>query len=334
MKTVLIYTGGTIGGRSPKRGPVRDDYPLSAFLELLNRRLPVPLRPTNLEAMAARPGMGENRTPADWAALARAVDRVVRAGATGVVVAHGTDTLLHAACTMDRLLAGVPVPVVFTGAMLPLDASGTDAAQNLAHAFRVAREARASGVWVSFAGTPSGASLVLAPGRSRKEAFRPDAFQPLWGGPAGRVTGVAETGGPLRLAWMNKPEPAGRRVDYAPRFDLAPAALFWLYPGFDPHAIGQAVRRGARGIVLAAYGSGTACIKPGRWNVAAAVRAAVRAGVRVVVVSQHYGRVRDTYGSTADLVRAGGELMPETTPEAALAALRAFPVDGRLRAHL
>jgi hypothetical protein len=46
-----------------------------------------------------------------------------------------------------------------------------------------------------------------------------------------------------------------------------------------------------------------------------------RAGVRVAVVSQHYGNVREAYGSTADLVRAGAQLMPETTPEAALAAL-------------
>jgi L-asparaginase/Glu-tRNA(Gln) amidotransferase subunit D len=41
----------------------------------------------------------------------------------------------------------------------------------------------------------------------------------------------------------------------------------------------------------------------------------------VVVVSQHYGRVHEAYGSTADLVRAGAQLMPETTPEGALAAL-------------
>lgn len=321
MTTVLLYTGGTIGGRSRARGPVRDDYALAPFLARLNRRLPARLRPTGVEAVAVRPGLSENRTPADWMALARAVDRAVRGGATGVVVAHGTDTLLHAACQMERMLAGIPIPLVFTGAIRPLDAPGTDAVQNLAHAFRVARERTAPGVWVSFAGTPRGASLVLKPARARKEAFRPDCFQPVWSGPAGRVTGVAEQGGPVRLAWLQKPEPVGRRAAYAPRFDLMPAALFWLYPGFDPRAIGEAVRRGARGIVLAAYGSGTACTTPGRFNVAAAVRAAVRAGTRVALVSQHYGRLREAYGSTADLARAGAELMPETTPEAALAAL-------------
>jgi len=322
MKTVLIYTGGTIGGKSRVRAPVRDDYALSAFMDLLNRRLPEALRPKGLEAITVRPGMGENRTPDDGAALARMVDGVVRNGAAGVVVAHGTDTLLHGACLLDRLVAGISVPVVFTGAMLPLDVPGTDAVQNLAHAFRVARRRSGPGVWVSFAGTPHGASLVLEPGQARKEAFRPDCFQPVWGGPAGRVTGVAEAGGPLRLTWRPGKRRAGNSNRYAPHFELTPAALFWLYPGFDPRTIGEAVRRGARGIVLAAYGSGTACTKPGRFDVSAAVRAAVRAGARVAVVSQHYGRVRTAYGSTADLVRAGAALMPEMTPEAALAALR------------
>jgi L-asparaginase/Glu-tRNA(Gln) amidotransferase subunit D len=98
-------------------------------------------------------------------------------------------------------------------------------------------------------------------------------------------------------------------------------ALFTLYPGFDPKVIRQVAASGVLGIVLAAYGAGTACTRPGRYDVSAAVRAVTRAGVRVAVVSQHYGRVREAYGSTVDLVRAGAQLMPETTPEAALAAL-------------
>lgn len=316
MSLILLYTGGTIGGKRIGRAPVRDDHPLEAFCARLNRLLPAAI-PRDWRAKAVRPALSENRTPADWTGLARAIDAGFRGGAQGVVVAHGTDTMLHAACMMGRMLAGIPIPVVFTGSNLPLDVDGTDAAQNLAHAFRVARAEKARGVWVSYAGTRDGASLILDPARARKEAFRPDCFQPLWTKPAGRVTGKAEKGGPLRLTWRG----GTTAVRYAPVFETAPAALFWLYPGFDPRAIRQAVHDGMRGMVLAAYGSGTVCTAPGRYDVIPAVRAAVRAGARVAVVSQHGGRVRTTYGSTADLLDAGAQLMPEATPEAALAAL-------------
>lgn len=320
MKLALIYTGGTIGGRSEAVGPVRREHGLAAFLAILEKRLPARVRPFELEATAVRPALSENRTPADWPVLARAVDRAVRGGVSGVVVAHGTDTMLHGACLVSELLKGIPAPVVFTGSNRPLDESDTDAAQNLGHAFRVARAAGAAGVWISYAGTAQGPSVVLDPKRARKEAFRSDCFQPLWGPAAGRVTGVAERGERLRLSGM-----AGRRADcpYAPRFGIRRAVLFWLYPGFEPALIRRAVAQGVRGIVLAAYGSGTACMAPGGYDVRPAVRAGVRAGVRVAVVSQHAGRVRPAYGSTAELVRAGAELLPETTPEAALAMLMA-----------
>jgi L-asparaginase/Glu-tRNA(Gln) amidotransferase subunit D len=322
MSLSLLYTGGTLGGRRGERGPLRQDHAVSSFFPLLKRKLPASVRPRNLETIAVRPGLSENRTPADWPILALAVDSAFRRGAEGVVVAHGTDTLLHGACMLARMLPGIPIPVVFTGSNLPLEAPGSDAVQNLAHAFRAARARAARGVWVSFAGAPGLASLVLNPARARKEAFRADCFQPLWGGPAARVTGDGAKGGPLRLTWTDGAPRAGKAGRYTPCFEVDPAvALFTLYPGFDPRMIRRAVAGGVRGIVLAAYGSGTACTAPGRYDVSAAVRSVTRAGARVAVVSQHDGRVREVYGSTADLVRAGAQLMPETTPEAALAAL-------------
>jgi L-asparaginase/Glu-tRNA(Gln) amidotransferase subunit D len=321
MSLSLIYTGGTMGGRRRGRGPIREDYGLSSFLSMLTKKMPTPVRPLDLDALAVRPALSENRIPEDWPVLARAVDDAVRRGAEGVVVVHGTDTLLVGACLLDRMLAGIPVPVIFTGSNLPLGASGSDAVQNLGHAFRVARSRAARGVWVSYAGKPGEASLVLDPARARKEAFRSDCFQPLWGPAVGRVTGDAEQEGPLRLTWRPEVKRNVRPMPYTPCFELAPAALFWLHPGFDPRMIKRAVDDGVRGIVLAAYGSGTACMAPGRFDIRVAVHAAVRAGACVAVVSQHAGRVREAYGSTVDLVRAGARLMPETTPEAALAAL-------------
>jgi L-asparaginase/Glu-tRNA(Gln) amidotransferase subunit D len=97
-------------------------------------------------------------------------------------------------------------------------------------------------------------------------------------------------------------------------------ALFTVHPGFQPAWIEQAVRRNVRAIVLAGYGSGTACAS-GAFDLRPALRLAAEKGVAVWMVSQHGGRVGPVYGSTAALVREGVSLRPGWTPEAALTAL-------------
>lgn len=312
MSLALIYTGGTIGGRRGGRGPVTGDHDTASFARLLKRRLPPEAVFDAVEGVLGQ--LSENLQPADWAKLARAIDARIRGGAAGIVVAHGTDTLVYTACALRWLLGEVPVPVVMTGSRLPLEDSGTDAVRNLVHARSVARQIRRPGVWISFSGTPDASSRVLDPRNACKIAGRADCFHPVWGRAAGAV---ASSSG--RVTWA-RPASSARKA-CPPRFDVNPAAvLFTMYPGFQPDWIRRAAEQGARGIVLAGYGSGTACVT-GPGDLRPAVRAAAARGAAVWMVSQHGGRVEAAYGSTAALVKAGVRLMPGWTPEAALTAL-------------
>ena len=312
MSLVLIYTGGTIGGRRAGRGLVTDDRDTASFARLLNRRLPPEAGFDAIEGVLGQ--LSENLQPADWVKLARVIDARIRSGATGIVVAHGTDTLVYTACALRWLLKDVPVPVVMTGSLLPLEDSGTDAVQNLVHALGVARQTRRPGVWIAFAGKPDAPSRVLDPRNACKIASRADCFQPVWGRAEGAV--AASSG---RVTWA-RPISSARKA-YSPRFDVDPAAvLFSLYPGFQPDWIRRAVEDGVRGIVLAGYGSGTACVT-GPGDLRPVVREAAARGAIVWMVSQHGARVEPAYGSTAALVKAGVRLMPGWTPEAALTAL-------------
>ncbi len=316
MTLALLYTGGTIGGRLDGSGPVSRAHSPAVFEGLLRDRLPAGTPPVTVHGVLGK--LSENLEPADWARLARAVDRQIRGGADGIVIAHGTDTLLYSACALRWLLGGVPVPVVVTGSLLPLEQAGTDAVRNLAHALEVARQVRRPGVWISFAGRADASSLVLDPRNARKEADRTAVFQPAWGSPVGTVS--ARSG---RVAWHIPPEPL--RKPYEPRLTVPNrAVLFTVYPGFDPAWIRRAVRQGAAGMVLAGYGTGTACAA-GSFDLRPAVREAVAKGVAVWLVSQHGGRVRTAYGSTAALERAGATVAPGLTPEAALTALMCLP---------
>jgi L-asparaginase/Glu-tRNA(Gln) amidotransferase subunit D len=312
MNGLLIYTGGTLGGKRRGRGPVVADYKPAGFTRLLKDRLP---EAADWGVESALGKLSENVAPADWAVLARMIDAGIREGVRGIVVAHGTDTMIYTACALRWLLKGLPVPVVLTGSNLPLGDSGTDAIRNLTHAMALARSARKRpGVWISFAGRPGGESLVLGPANARKEASRPDCFQPVWGAAPGIIRGAMG-----KVSWRVPLSPLLRAFE--PHFNVdSRAALFTLHPGFEPGTLRRAWQAGARGIVLAGYGSGTGCVE-GAYDLRPAVREAVDRGVPVWLVSQHGGRVRIAYGSTAGLKRAGAKLLECWTPEAALTAM-------------
>ncbi len=318
MTVALLYTGGTVGHRPSARAGSSEARGLVSFLALLRHRLPPSYWPERMVADAVSIRMSENRIPRDWAEMACAVDRQIRGGVEGVVLAHGTDTLIYSACALAELLRGVPIPVAITGSRLPLCEAETDAVQNIAHAFRIARESGRPGIWIVFAGSGNRPSLVLEPQNARKEAGRHDCFQPVAGLAAGQVMGNVSEGAFLRVRWFQEEKSFG--IPYRPHFDVrSDVVLFKLYPGFRPGWIGMAVRRGVRAILLEGYGSGTACAEGGRWGLTGAVRAAVRRGVEVRVLSQHGGIPERRYASTRLLLGAGAQLAVYRTAEAELA---------------
>ena len=88
----------------------------------------------------------------DLFGTAAAVGAAVADGADGVVVTHGTDTLVDTAYALD-LLTDLPAPVVVTGAQRRLDEPSSDAPANLTLAVRAAADDRfAAGVHVAFDG--------------------------------------------------------------------------------------------------------------------------------------------------------------------------------------
>ncbi|WP_311945664.1 asparaginase [Halomonas piscis] len=168
----VIYTGGTVG-MLPGAGGLAPGGDFAARLEKALATLPADRRRT----LPARRVHSYSRlidssavTPLDWHALAEDI-RAHRTGYAGVVVVHGTDTLSWTAASLALQLRAPGLPVIVTGAMQPLEASGSDALGNLEGALRFAAEPGLDGVAVYFAGR------LLHGARATKEhASAADAF--------------------------------------------------------------------------------------------------------------------------------------------------------------
>jgi L-asparaginase len=79
------------------------------------------------------------------AALATQIEAEITAGATGIVVTQGTDTIEETSYFLDRTIGG-DIPIAMTGAMRHPDQASPDGPANLLAAIRVASDPNARGL--------------------------------------------------------------------------------------------------------------------------------------------------------------------------------------------
>jgi glutamyl-tRNA(Gln) amidotransferase subunit D len=122
----LISTGGTIASTVDYRtGAVTAQFDAEDIL----RAVPDLAGMANYRGRIVANILSENMQPSVWQDLAEAVAEEIEAGADGVVVMHGTDTMQFTASALSFML-DTPVPVVFTGSQRSADRPSSDNVMN------------------------------------------------------------------------------------------------------------------------------------------------------------------------------------------------------------
>ncbi|ADL19716.1 Glutamyl-tRNA(Gln) amidotransferase subunit D [Acidilobus saccharovorans 345-15] len=307
-RVFVLGTGGTIASRVDYEtgavNPYMDSKELAASV-------PEMFKYATVDSVQFMSIFSEDMTPRNWQAIAEEVARYFEKGYSGVVVAHGTDTMAYTAAALSFVFhRGLPGPVALVGAQRSSDRPSSDAAFNLTSAVLVASRAPFGEVCVVMHGE-TGDSYALAHRGTKVRKMhtsRRDAFQ--------SVNDV-----PLAKVWPYEGKIEMLKEDYRRRSrELRPengfddkVALIKFFPGMTSDLIDFLVDRGYHGIVIEGTGFG---------HVANAlipsVQRAVEEGIPVVITSQTlFGRVNlNVYSTGRRMLQAGvipaEDMLPET----------------------
>ncbi len=191
-KILIITTGGTIACETTENGltPVHGGKWLTAGLTGCETEI------CDLFSCDST-----DITPAHWRRL---YDKVRESeGYDGIVILHGTDTLEYTAAMLYFTVSDMGIPVILTGAMIPMSEPFSDGARNICDAVTAACDNRLSGVYVVFSGRIISGGNVI-----KRYSIETDAFRAFCGGDNGVVRdgAVADFCGAVKPEIMKLPE--------------------------------------------------------------------------------------------------------------------------------
>lgn len=216
-----------------------------------------------------------------WYDLAKRVEQLLsEEDIDGLVIVHGTDTMEETAWFLD-LVNAQKKPVVMTGAQRPASHPAPDGPNNVRNAIRVASSSHAKncGVLVVMGNDIHTARDVRKCHTSALPGFSSGSDNPVGyvdekeGVKIGTPPRAQETCIPLSM-------PPFPRVD-----------IISTYAGATGDTLLHALKHGAKGIIINAFGAGN--IPPG---IADAVQMATAAGTVIVIATEIEGGTRPAYG--------------------------------------
>ncbi len=306
----ILSTGGTIASKIDYRtGAVTSQFNAEDIL----RAIPELEDIANYNCRMIYSILSENMRPSYWVELARAVYEEIKNGADGIIITHGTDTMMYTAAALSFMIE-TPVPIVLVGSQRSADRPSSDNVINAVCAAAVATSDIAEVCVVMHGSTSDDFCSIHRGTKVRKmHTSRRDAFQSINAKPIGRVEYPSREikilsnhvkRGEKKLALHDRLEPKCALIKYATGAS-SESLLFHSGSGY-------------KGIVIEGTGLGHVSTE---W--VPIIKTTTDAGIPIVMVSQCInGRVCDrVYDTGRDILKAGAIEGEDMLPEVALVKL-------------
>ncbi len=304
----IISTGGTIASKIDYRtGAVTSQFRAEDILEAI----PGLSKIAQFRTVQLCNILSENMTPEIWQKLSHAIYDEIKAGAKGIIVTHGTDTMAYSAAAVSFMVR-TPVPVIFVGSQRSADRPSSDNVINGLCAAATAISDLGEVSVVMHDGTSDDLCAIHRGTRVRKmHTSRRDAFQ----SPESESLGKIEYPS-LKVTLSEKAiKRDSRKLELFDKLSDK-CGLLWYYPGMDPAFL--KAYKGYRGLVIAGTGLGHTGT-----DLISQLHAYSDDGMLIVMTSQClHGRVCDrVYDTGRDLIAAGIIEGENLLPEVALVKL-------------
>ena len=304
---LLLSTGGTIASKI--------DYRTGAVTpvltaEELNSSVPELAKIANIDTKVLFSEYSENIMPEHWLKIAETIKQYTESNYSGIIIAHGTDTMHYTSSYLSFSLAGFTIPIALVGSQRSSDRASSDAALNLIGAIKFLTKSKTNGVYIAMHQDENDEAIACHIGtRVRKNhTSKRGAFQTIGNDPAFLV--------------VNNEIHKNMKTDFFAVNQFEPkikinekVALVKYYPGYDPDLLKNIIDSGYKAIIF--EGTGLGHIGKNMYPV---IKIANEKGIFMGMTSQCIdGRVRMTvYESGRDLLNLGIIPLENMIPEIAL----------------
>ena len=306
-KILLLSTGGTIASKVDYRTGAVTPV-LSA--EELNSSVPELSKIANIDAEVLFSEYSENIMPEHWIKIAEKLKDHSASDYSGIIIAHGTDTMHYTSSFLSFALAGFPIPIALVGSQRSSDRASSDAALNLIGAIKFLIGCKTNGVYIVMHQDENDETVACHLGtRVRKNhTSKRGAFQTIGDDPAFIVVNDQ--------VQRNTKYDFFKVKEFQPRIKInTKVALVKYHPGYDPSLLEKIIEMNYSGIIF--EGTGLGHIGKTMYE---NVKKANEKGIFLGMTSQCIdGRVRMTvYESGRDLLNLGIVSLENMIPEVAL----------------
>jgi glutamyl-tRNA(Gln) amidotransferase subunit D len=304
---LLLSTGGTIASKI--------DYRTGAVTpvltaEELNSSVPELAKIANIDTKVLFSEYSENIMPEHWLKIAEEIKNHSKSDYSGIIIAHGTDTMHYTSSYLSFSLAGFPIPIALVGSQRSSDRASSDAALNLIGATKFLTECKTNGIYIAMHQDENDETIACHIGtRVRKNhTSKRGAFQTIGDDPAFLIVNN-EIHNNMKKDFFTEKE-------FEPKIKInEKVALVKYYPGYDPSLLKNIIDSNYKAIIF--EGTGLGHIGE---NMYPMVKMANEKGIFMGMTSQCIdGRVRMTvYESGRDLLDLGIIPLENMIPEIAL----------------